>query len=494
MSDSARTQAERWGRCTVADIETEQFRELFEQLSESLDDDNLDALIHKLTRHTHEAGDTLIEEGEVTDEVLLIWAGDAVVLSSDGREVATVGRGSMIGEVSLVDPGPASATVQCSSDVVSLALDRDTYEILGGERPAVATAFLRQMGRQVARRMRSTTIALNTLSATTDASPPQPDAAEAGGMIGDYRVESVLGSGGFATVWLGHDERLDGKVAIKVLADNWVHNDEIRERFLEEARFMWRADDPRIITVHAVGELPSGQPYFVMEHAARGALDDRFDALTDPTSPGALTCGERIGLVAELARCVEAVHRLDAIHRDVKPGNFLIRETKQRDEPVPGLAVDERVLITDFGLAKSVIEGTGASIAGGSPGYMAPEQARLEAMLDTRADVFALAAIAYQFLAGELPYKMNTALLGKSTPAPVVSESRSGIPTALDAPLLRALQSEPEDRTPDVQSFLTDLADATDGVDLSSVPGADQLIRLESLEPQTQIIDGPIVG
>lgn len=476
----------------MADIETEQFRELFDQLSEGLDDDNLDALIDRLTRRTHVAGDTLIEEGEVTDEVLLIWAGDAVVLSSDGREVATVNRGSMIGEVSLVDPGPASATVQCGSDVVSLALDRDTYEVLGAERPAVATAFLRQMGRQVARRMRSTTIALNTLSA--DASAARADAAEAGGTIGDYRVESVLGSGGFATVWLGHDERLDGKVAIKVLADNWVHNDEIRERFLEEARFMWRADDPRIITVHAVGELPSGQPYFVMEHAARGALDDRFDALTDPESSQALSCGDRIGLVAELARCVAAVHRLDAIHRDIKPGNFLIRETKQRDGAVPGLAEDERLLITDFGLAKSVIEGTGASIAGGSPGYMAPEQARLEAKLDARADVFALGAIAFQLLAGQLPYKVNTALLSTSTPAPVVSESRPGIPAALDAPLLRALQPEPEDRTPDVQSFLIDLATATDGVDLTTVPGRGDAVSRESLEPKTQIIDGPIAG
>ena len=85
--------------------------------------------------------------------------------------------------------------------------------------------------------------------------------------IGSYRIERLLGIGSFATVWLGYDAQLGARVAIKVLAENWSHDLRIRERFLDEARMLWRLDDDRIVSVYALGELPDGRPYSVMAWA-----------------------------------------------------------------------------------------------------------------------------------------------------------------------------------------------------------------------------------
>src|ERR1700736_521690 len=94
--------------------------------------------------------------------------------------------------------------------------------------------------------------------------------------LGRYRAERIVGAGAFATVWLAHDETLGAPVAIKVLADNWAHDPEIRGRFLEEARILWRADSQRIVRIHNVDELPDGRPYFVMDYADRGTLAERM--------------------------------------------------------------------------------------------------------------------------------------------------------------------------------------------------------------------------
>src|SRR5687767_2117636 len=96
--------------------------------------------------------------------------------------------------------------------------------------------------------------------------------------IASYRIERLLGIGSFATVWLGFDEDLGARVAIKVLAENWSHDLRVRERFLDEARLLWRLDDARVVRVHALGELPDGRPYLVMAWAQGGSLRDRLAA------------------------------------------------------------------------------------------------------------------------------------------------------------------------------------------------------------------------
>src|SRR5215211_3059840 len=94
--------------------------------------------------------------------------------------------------------------------------------------------------------------------------------------LGRYAVRRRLGSGGFATVWLAHDEQLDAEVAIKVLADNWGHDDSVRRRFLEEGRFLRRVESEHVVQVHDVGELEDGRPFLVLTYADRGTLADRL--------------------------------------------------------------------------------------------------------------------------------------------------------------------------------------------------------------------------
>ena len=95
--------------------------------------------------------------------------------------------------------------------------------------------------------------------------------------IGRYRIDATLGSGAFATVYRGTDDVLGAPVAIKVLADNWAHDADVRRRFVDEARILWQLDSDRIVRVHTVDEW-EGRPYFVMEYADRGSLDDRIRA------------------------------------------------------------------------------------------------------------------------------------------------------------------------------------------------------------------------
>ncbi|KAB1140181.1 serine/threonine protein kinase, partial [Micromonospora sp. AMSO12t] len=188
------------------------------------------------------------------------------------------------------------------------------------------------------------------------------------GRIGPYRVERLLGTGSFATVWLAHDPVLDSRVAIKVLAENWHHDLRVRERFLDEARLLRRLDDERLVRVHAVGELADGRPYSVLTWADGGSLRERLAA-------GAMPAPAALELLAEIAAGVAVLHRHGVVHRDLSPGNVLFRSGPY----------GERVLIADLGLAKALAAASGLTARAGTPGYMAPEQDDPFAIVDTRA-------------------------------------------------------------------------------------------------------------
>ncbi|MEV4464074.1 protein kinase [Micromonospora echinofusca] len=200
--------------------------------------------------------------------------------------------------------------------------------------------------------------------------------------IGPYRIERLLGTGSFATVWLAHDPVLDSRVAIKVLAENWHHDLRVRERFLDEARLLRRLDDERLIRVHAAGELPDGRPYSVMAWADGGSLHGRL--ATGPMPPPVA-----LDLLAEIAAGVAVLHRHGVVHRDLTPGNVLFRSGPD----------GERVLIADLGLAKALAAASGLTARAGTPGYMAPEQDDPLAVVDTRADVYGLGRLGLRLLA-----------------------------------------------------------------------------------------------
>lgn len=237
--------------------------------------------------------------------------------------------------------------------------------------------------------------------------------------IGPYRVQRLLGAGSFATVWLGHDPALDSRVAIKVLAENWSHDLRVRERFRDEARLLRRLDHPRLVRVHAVGELPDGRPYAVLALADGGSLRDRLAAGTPPV-PLALA------LLDEIAAGVAVLHRERVVHRDLTPGNVLFTSS----------ADGERVVIADLGLAKALAAASGLTARAGTPGYMAPEQDDPLAVVDTRSDVFGLG-------------RLGLRLLGGPGPRPHLA----GVPAPVAAVLRRATAPRPADRYPDADAF-----------------------------------------
>lgn len=259
--------------------------------------------------------------------------------------------------------------------------------------------------------------------------------------VGRYRLVHVLGSGAFATVWLGEDPTLEAPVAIKVLADNWVNNADVVERFLAEARLLRRIDDPRVVRVFDVGVSDEARPYFVMEYIPGGTLADRVGSLS---TYEALACG------VAAAEAVQVLHDAGIVHRDMKPSNLLMDD---RHSP-------PRLVISDLGSAKTLAEASGVTVTTGTPMYMAPEQIHQSAGFDGRADVYAVAAVTYHLLSGHPPFAQRTAVAvvnrrADSRPLPVAA--RLSQPVALDRLLIRALSWDPQNRPATAADFAREL-------------------------------------
>jgi tRNA A-37 threonylcarbamoyl transferase component Bud32 len=251
-------------------------------------------------------------------------------------------------------------------------------------------------------------------------------------LIGSYRIERLLGVGSFATVWLGYDRTLDARVAIKVLAENWSHDLRVRERFVDEARMLWRLDDDRIVSVYTLGELPDGRPYLVMAWADGGSLRDRL-------ARGPVPVRLAGPLLREICDAVAVLHDHGIVHRDLAPGNVLFRS-----RPVvfgPGLPA-EQVVIADLGLAKSLAAASGLTARAGTPGFMAPEQDDPLAVVDRRTDVYGL---------GQLGVRLLGAPVRRRPGEPV--RLRAGVPRGVAGVLRVATAQRPADRFRDAAAM-----------------------------------------
>jgi len=267
-------------------------------------------------------------------------------------------------------------------------------------------------------------------------------------------VRRRLGSGGFATVWLAHDEQLDAEVAVKVLADNWAHDDSVRRRFLEEGRFLRRVESEHVVQVHDVGELEDGRPFLVLTYADLGTLADRLKK-----EPLALDAA--VGVIVQVGRGLQALHRRGLLHRDVKPANVLFRSTDDDGE---------RAVLSDLGLGKSLDEVSRITMPGGTPSYVAPEQA-LGERLDQRADQYSLGAVAYAALTGRSPHQVDgLGAAGRVKAPPPPSSLGFEVPEKVDAAIVRALDPDREKRWPDIASFTRELVGALNETTHSFTP------------------------
>ncbi|KRE98814.1 hypothetical protein ASG88_17405 [Nocardioides sp. Soil777] len=263
-----------------------------------------------------------------------------------------------------------------------------------------------------------------------------------------------IGAGAFATVWLAHDEQLDSPVAIKVLADNWTEDLHVRQRFLEEGRFLRRVESPHVVSVYDAGELPDGRPFLVMSYADQGTLADRL-----ALSP--LTRAQAVHVIGQVGAGLHALHQRGVLHRDVKPANVLFRTV----EPDGHSRVS--TMLGDLGLGKAMDMSSRLTMIGGTPQFVAPEQAQGEA-LDARADQFSLAALAYLLLAGRAPYEHASLTAAADPPPP--APMGDGLPEAVEEVVRRGLAADRADRFPDVPAFVAALTAALD----ESFAGADE--------------------
>lgn len=243
--------------------------------------------------------------------------------------------------------------------------------------------------------------------------------------LGRYRLDAVEGVGAFATVWRGWDEELRVEVAVKVLADNWSHNPDVRERFLDEARILRRITDRRVVRVHDVG-IEDGRPYFVMDYMSGGTVANLI---------GKVDTAEAIRVAAESALAVQALHDHGVLHRDIKPSNLLLDGADVR--------------VGDLGSAKRIAEATGITVVTGTAAYMSPEQLHGQA-LDARSDIYALGVLTLELLTGAPPPPSPTRRISVATNA--------GKP--IDDIVASAMSARPTDRPASAGAFANALQTA----------------------------------
>ena len=255
---------------------------------------------------------------------------------------------------------------------------------------------------------------------------------------GMYTLEGEIGRGGMGVVYRARDERLQRRVAIKVLPPELAFQSDIRARFTREAQTAARLSHPHIVPIHTVGE-GQGLVYFVMGYVDGESVAGRIKRR------GRLPVEEARRIMAETADALGAAHTFGVIHRDIKPDNILLEGTRGR------------VMVTDFGIAKALSQASGATLTGagvaiGTPSFMSPEQAAGEREIDGRSDIYSLGIVAYQMLTGELPFYAPTVagiLMKQITePAPDLRARRPDAPEDLALAVSRCLEKDPENRWP----------------------------------------------
>jgi eukaryotic-like serine/threonine-protein kinase len=254
------------------------------------------------------------------------------------------------------------------------------------------------------------------------------------GLTGQYLLIRELGRGGMATVFLATDLKHDRPVAFKVLHPDLAQSLG-SERFQREIRLAARLQHPHILTVHDSGA-SAGHLWFTMPFVEGESLRERLRRERQ------LSLDDALRITRQAAQALHYAHEHGVVHRDIKPENLL-------------LTSDGNTLVADFGIARALGVGaddsltqTGMSV--GTPAYMSPEQATGDRALDARSDVYSLASVLYEMLAGEQPYTGPTmqAILMKrlSEPVPRVRSGRPSVPEAVDAAIGRALAVVPADR------------------------------------------------
>ncbi len=298
--------------------------------------------------------------------------------------------------------------------------------------------------------------------------------AEGDVLVGKYRIDRILGTGGMGAIVAARHLQLDELVAIKFLLPEALANEEAVARFAREARAAVKIKSEHVVHVTDVGTLETGAPYMVMEYL------EGCDLAAWLRDKGPLPIEQAVEFVLQACEAIAEAHGLGIVHRDLKPSNlFCIRRSD-------GL---HSIKVLDFGISKVLglrdsvpeLSMTKTSAVIGSPLYMSPEQLRSSRDVDARTDIWAIGIILYELLVGAAPF------LGQNLPeicmkigterAPSIRATRSEAPAALDAVIVRCLEKSRENRYPNVAELAQALSEFGPGRGRASADRISRVIR-----------------
>ncbi len=289
-------------------------------------------------------------------------------------------------------------------------------------------------------------------------------------LAGRYTIERELGRGGMATVYLAHDQA-GNPVALKLLNPD-LSSTLGAERFRREIRVASRLQHPNILSVldSGVAPVPVGGGtaeflWFTMPFVDGRNVWERLE------KEGPLPAAEVIRIGRAVAAALEFAHEQGVVHRDIKPDNILLE--------------GDRVLVADFGVARAVSEVqdklTATGMVVGTPTYMSPEQASGDKELDGRSDIYGLACVLYELLAGEAPFHGPTpqaTLMRRFTGPPRALRPMVQVSEATEAALLRALARNPADRYATAAEFADALAGSSPARPAAAAPAPITVVEL----------------
>ena len=271
-------------------------------------------------------------------------------------------------------------------------------------------------------------------------SPDARIAAFKNAIAGHYLIDTEAGRGGMGTVYVARDVRLGRRVALKVLAPHAASPDTVAA-FRREIAFTLRLEHPNILPLLDVGEA-LGLPYYVMRYVRGGSLRARLE------QERRLGLEETARIVRQTATALGHAHGQRILHCDVKPENILLE--------------GDHVYLADFGISRAVrldafAWSVGVAAGGGTAGYVSPEQALGEHAIDQRADVYSLACVAYEMLAGRGPFQgaNDREIVARRFTGPGVAthDLPARVPATIRTGIARALSLAPGERHPSAAAF-----------------------------------------
>jgi serine/threonine protein kinase len=320
-------------------------------------------------------------------------------------------------------------------------------------------------------------------------------------MLSRYQLLKRIGMGGMGEVWLAEDPSLHRQVAVKTLPLTSQNDNEFLRRFELEARAAAALNHPHILPIHDFGTqaFPNNQAitYIVLPYISGGSLDERinFYARTNTRFPH----NEALEYLSQAAEAIDYAHSQGIIHRDIKPGNMLLRNK-------------EWLLLADFGIARMLASEeklTQTGVGFGTPEYMAPEQAQGKA--EAASDNYSLAVIAYRLLSGRLPFSAEssyaTTMQHILNPPPPPSQFNPAISPDLEQAILHGLEKDPLNRPASARAFVAELkanaladlatmdsnkpvAEETTIQDLNTDPPASKQVKSQKLLSRREVLIG----